>query len=287
MGQAPVAPTTEFSSQSSTSFFGSHNFNSRLVSQSWLEILSAAQLSTEGTIEVHGMTLFQDCFFDILREKDRDGEVVKLMSRCKDKTKPGYKPPALIMIVIVRFISSLTNNERESMVRLQELGRSHQRRHINRSHVETFRDVLLITIQKRLLCDSSSKLIRAWSEIAQFCIDSMYSTTYQFYRVRSGSDGIDGSTLCEVSSEANILDKLTVQQTEDDDGATGRGTNENSAHKFQQSIKLSSRRTDSADTAIDVNIVSDEPTFIEVGEVCVTCNDISCHNKGVVIIEDY
>ena len=117
MGQAQIVPKSSDDcacvGSQKNSFFGPQQFNSRLVSQSWLEVLSAAQLSDNGSVEVHGMTLFQDCFFDILKQKDRDGEVATLMCSCKDKTKPGYKSPAIIMIVIARFISTLTKNERE------------------------------------------------------------------------------------------------------------------------------------------------------------------------------
>ena len=106
-------------------------------------------------------------------------------------------------------------------MRLEELGRSHQRRNINRSHVETFRDVLLLTLQRRLNCSKTSKTITAWNDIAQYCIDSMYNTTYQFYRVRSGSCDSYKIGICDESHEhkdtgfltGEILSMLTEEQT--------------------------------------------------------------------------
>lgn len=184
-------------------------FDSTLISRSWLDILSSAKYGEDGSVQVHGMTLFQNCFFEKLRAMDIDGLIFKKLCKCQSSASASHKTPGHLLMIIVRYISTQDCTCRSNIKRLEALGRTHQRMNIPRSQLETFRDALLLTIECRLAVKSSSKVVTAWRMVTQFCVDSMYNTTYQFYSVRSSfsliSSGSDGN-----------MDTMRTRQVSDD-----------------------------------------------------------------------
>ena len=93
-------------------------FDSAIISRSWLDILSSAEFGEDGTVLVHGMTLFQNCFFEKLRCVDKDDLIFKRLCKCQSNGTASHKSPGHLLMIIIRYISTNDSNCRTVRVKL-------------------------------------------------------------------------------------------------------------------------------------------------------------------------
>lgn len=127
---------------------------------------------TESGLELTGITLFYNDFYEHLRKMDENGKIEAVLSaHSTGKNKIAEK--GAIIIRIVNYILSIDKNDEQTQYRLYNLGNAHAKRNIRPYMYSIFVQTMLYTIANQLDLNASHEVMEAWVHMFAFVMKSM------------------------------------------------------------------------------------------------------------------
>jgi hemoglobin-like flavoprotein len=143
----------------------------RLCVDSWKLICSRKEL-TESGVELTGITLFYNDFYERLKLVDENAKIESVLSAHSTGLNKIAEKGAII-IRIINYTLSITQNDEQTQFRLYNLGKGHTKRAIRPYMYSVFVQTLLYTIANQLGLYATHEVMEAWVNVFSFIIKSM------------------------------------------------------------------------------------------------------------------
>jgi hemoglobin-like flavoprotein len=143
----------------------------KLCLQSWKIICNKRELLETG-IEVTGITLFYNDFYERLHTMDENKKIESVLSAHSTGTNKIVEKGAII-IRIINYALSITKNDEETQFRLFNLGKAHANRSIRPYMYSVFIQTMLYTISNQLGIEATHEIMEAWVNVFAFIMKSM------------------------------------------------------------------------------------------------------------------
>ena len=182
--------------------------NNKLCTDSWKIICNKREMMESG-IELTGITLFYNDFYERLHTVDENKKIESVLSAHSTGLNKIAEKGAII-IRIVNYALSLSKNDEETQFRLYNLGKAHATRSIRPYMYSIFIQTLLYTISNQLGTDATHEVMEAWVNIFAFIMKSMLPLAIKNQTVETE---ICINTKTEFSSDAI---KFQVQEKKND-----------------------------------------------------------------------
>jgi len=143
----------------------------KLCVQSW-KIICNKKETLEAGIEVTGITLFYNDFYERLHTMDENKKIESVLSAHSTGTNKIAEKGAII-IRIINYALSITKNDEETQFRLFNLGKAHAKRNIRPYMYSIFVQTMLYTIANQLGLDATHEVMEAWVNVFAFIMKSM------------------------------------------------------------------------------------------------------------------
>lgn len=143
----------------------------KLCVDSWKIICDKKEMMESG-IEITGITLFYNDFYERLNLVDENKKIESVLSAHSTGANKIAEKGAII-IRIINYALSISKSDEETQFRLYNLGRAHAKRNIRPYMYSTFIQTLLYTIANQLGLDATHEVMEAWVNIFAFIMKSM------------------------------------------------------------------------------------------------------------------
>jgi hemoglobin-like flavoprotein len=143
----------------------------RLCTTSWKLICSKKE-KTESGMELTGITLFYNDFYERLKLVDENKKIESILSAHSTGLNKIAEKGAII-IRIVNYVLSITNNDEQTQLRLYNLGKAHTKRLIRPYMYSIFVQNMLYTISNQLGVNATHEVMEAWVNMFSFIMKSM------------------------------------------------------------------------------------------------------------------
>lgn len=143
----------------------------RLCTTSWKLICSKKE-KTESGMELTGITLFYNDFYERLKLVDENKKIESILSAHSTGLNKIAEKGAII-IRIVNYVLSITNNDEQTQLRLYNLGKAHTKRLIRPYMYSIFVQNMLYTISNQLDINATHEVMEAWVNMFSFIMKSM------------------------------------------------------------------------------------------------------------------
>jgi len=143
----------------------------KLCIDSWKLICNKKEM-TESGIELSGITLFYNDFYERLQLVDENKKIESVLSAHSTGTNKIAEKGAII-IRIINYALSITKNDEQTQFRLYNLGKAHTKRAIRPYMYSVFIQTLLYTISNQLGLYATHEVMEAWVNVFSFIMKSM------------------------------------------------------------------------------------------------------------------
>jgi len=143
----------------------------RLCTTSWKLICSNKE-KTESGMELTGITLFYNDFYERLKLVDENKKIESILSAHSTGLNKIAEKGAII-IRIVNYVLSITTNDEQTQLRLYNLGKAHTKRLIRPYMYSIFVQNMLYTISNQLGINATHEVMEAWVNMFSFIMKSM------------------------------------------------------------------------------------------------------------------
>ena len=142
-----------------------------LCKNSWKIICSNKEILGSG-FEVTGITLFYNDFYERLKLVDENHKIeAVLTAHSTGNNKIADK--GAIIIRIINYILSISQNDHQTQFRLFTLGKAHSKRAIRPYMYSVFVQNMLYTISNQLGVNATHEVMEAWVNMFAFVMKSM------------------------------------------------------------------------------------------------------------------
>jgi hemoglobin-like flavoprotein len=145
--------------------------NNRLCLDSWKLICSKKE-TTESGVELNGITLFYNDFYERLNLVDENKKIESVLSAHSTGLNKIAEKGAII-IRIINYVLSIKKNDEQTQFRLYNLGKAHTKRAIRPYMYSVFVQTLLYTIANQLGLYATHEVMEAWVNVFSFIMKSM------------------------------------------------------------------------------------------------------------------
>jgi hemoglobin-like flavoprotein len=142
-----------------------------LCADSWKLICNKREIMESG-IEITGITLFYNDFYERLHTVDENRKIESVLSAHSTGANKIAEKGAII-IRIINYCLSISKNDEQTQFRLYNLGKAHTKRAIRPYMYSIFAQTLLYTISNQLGHDASHEVMEAWVNVLSFIMKSM------------------------------------------------------------------------------------------------------------------
>ena len=142
-----------------------------LCTTSWKLICNKKE-KTESGMELTGITLFYNDFYERLKLVDENKKIESILSAHSTGLNKIAEKGAII-IRIVNYVLSITNNDEQTQLRLYNLGKAHTKRLIRPYMYSIFVQNMLYTISNQLGVNATHEVMEAWVNMFSFIMKSM------------------------------------------------------------------------------------------------------------------
>ena len=143
----------------------------KLCVDSWKIICNKREMMESG-IELTGITLFYNDFYERLHTVDENRKIESVLSAHSTGLNKIAEKGAII-IRIINYCLSITKNDEQTQFRLYSLGKAHTKRAIRPYMYSIFVQTLLYTISNQLGLNATHEVMEAWVNIFSFIMRSM------------------------------------------------------------------------------------------------------------------
>jgi len=143
----------------------------KLCIDSWKLICNKKEM-TESGIELSGITLFYNDFYERLQLVDENKKIESVLSAHSTGTNKIAEKGAII-IRIINYALSITKNDEQTQFRLYNLGKAHTKRAIRPYMYSVFIQTLLYSISNQLGLYATHEVMEAWVNVFSFIMKSM------------------------------------------------------------------------------------------------------------------
>jgi len=143
----------------------------QICKKSWKIICDKKEMSESG-LELTGITLFYNDFYDHLLTMDENVKIEAVLS-AHSTGKNKIVEKGAIIIRIINYILSIDKNDEQTQYRLYNLGKAHARRNIRPYMYSIFVQTMLYTIANQLELHASHEVMEAWVHMFAFVMKSM------------------------------------------------------------------------------------------------------------------
>lgn len=149
----------------------------RLCVDSWKIIMNKRE-TTESGVELSGITLFYNDFYERLKLVDENRKIESVLaSHSTGANKIAEK--GAIIIRIINYALSITGNDEQTQFRLYNLGKAHTKRAIRPYMYSIFIQTLLYSISNQLGVHATHEIMEAWVNLFSFIMKSMLPPAIQ------------------------------------------------------------------------------------------------------------
>ena len=145
--------------------------NNRLCVDSWKLICNKKEI-TESGVELNGITLFYNDFYERLNTVDENKKIESVLSAHSTGLNKIAEKGAII-IRIINYALSIKKNDEQTQFRLYNLGKAHTKRAIRPYMYSVFVQALLYTISNQLGLYATHEVMEAWVNVFSFIMKSM------------------------------------------------------------------------------------------------------------------
>ena len=145
--------------------------NNRLCVDSWKLICNKKEI-TESGVELNGITLFYNDFYERLNMVDENKKIESVLSAHSTGLNKIAEKGAII-IRIINYALSIKQNDEQTQFRLYNLGKAHTKRAIRPYMYSVFVQALLYTISNQLGLYATHEVMEAWVNVFSFIMKSM------------------------------------------------------------------------------------------------------------------
>ena len=145
--------------------------NNQLCVDAW-KLICAKREVTESGVELTGITLFYNDFYERLQLVDENRKIESVLSAHSHGTNKIAEKGAII-IRIINYALSIRANDEETQFRLFNLGKAHTKRAIRPYMYSVFVQTLLYTIANQLGLYATHEVMEAWVNVFSFIMKSM------------------------------------------------------------------------------------------------------------------
>jgi len=145
--------------------------NNQLCVDAW-KLICAKREVTESGVELTGITLFYNDFYERLQLVDENRKIESVLSAHSHGTNKIAEKGAII-IRIINYALSIRANDEETQFRLYNLGKAHTKRAIRPYMYSVFVQTLLYTIANQLGLYATHEVMEAWVNVFSFIMKSM------------------------------------------------------------------------------------------------------------------
>jgi hemoglobin-like flavoprotein len=145
--------------------------NNRLCVDSWKLICNKKE-TTESGVELTGITLFYNDFYERLMTVDENKKIESVLSAHSTGLNKIAEKGAII-IRIINYALSIKKNDEQTQFRLYNLGKAHTKRAIRPYMYSVFVQTLLYTIANQLGLYATHEVMEAWVNVFSFIMKSM------------------------------------------------------------------------------------------------------------------
>jgi len=143
----------------------------RLCADSWKLICNKRE-KTESGVELNGITLFYNDFYERLELVDENKKIESVLSAHSTGLNKIAEKGAII-IRIINYALSIKKNDEQTQFRLYNLGKAHTKRAIRPYMYSIFVQTLLYTISNQLGLYATHEVMEAWANVFSFIMKSM------------------------------------------------------------------------------------------------------------------
>ena len=145
--------------------------NNQICVDSWKLICNKKEI-TESGVELNGITLFYNDFYERLNNVDENKKIESILSAHSTGLNKIAEKGAII-IRIINYTLSINRNDEQTQFRLFNLGKAHAKRAIRPYMYSIFVQTLLYTISNQLGLYATHEVMEAWVNIFSFIMKSM------------------------------------------------------------------------------------------------------------------
>ena len=143
----------------------------QLCNTSWKRIVDR-QETTDSGVQLAGITLFYNDFYERLKLVDENGKIESVLSAHSTGTNKIAEKGAII-VRIIHYALSIRDNDETTQLRLFNLGRAHAQRAIRPYMYSVFVQTLLYTLANQLGLEATHEVMEAWVNVFSFIMRSM------------------------------------------------------------------------------------------------------------------
>ena len=143
----------------------------QLCIDSWKLICNKKE-TTESGVELTGITLFYNDFYERLSLVDENRKIESILSAHSTGLNKIAEKGAII-IRIINYALSIRKNDEQTQLRLYNLGKAHTKRSIRPYMYSVFIQTMLYTISNQLGLYATHEVMEAWVNVFSFIIKSM------------------------------------------------------------------------------------------------------------------
>jgi hemoglobin-like flavoprotein len=143
----------------------------KLCTASWNTLVDQ-EFQGEGGTLVSGITIFYHEFYKRLAIFDSKGMFEAVLTRHSGSANKVAAKGA-ILVRIIKFVLSITEDSEETQLSLYVLGKSHQQKHIRPWQYSVFVETLLNTLAFQLGCAASADVMYAWVNLFAYVMKLM------------------------------------------------------------------------------------------------------------------
>lgn len=143
----------------------------QLCSDSWKLICNKREMTDSG-IELSGITLFYNDFYERLQIVDENKKIETILSSHSTGLNKIAEKGSII-IRIINYALSINKNDEQTQFRLYNLGKGHTKRAIRPYMYSIFIQTLLYTIANQLGLYATHEVMEAWVNLFSFIMKSM------------------------------------------------------------------------------------------------------------------
>ena len=137
-----------------------------------MDLLESKKEKTESGVELTGITLFYNDFYERLKLVDENKKIESILSAHSTGLNKIAEKGAII-IRIINYVLSITNNDEQTQLRLYNLGKAHTKRLIRPYMYSIFVQNMLYTISNQLGTYATHEVMEAWVNMFSFIMKSM------------------------------------------------------------------------------------------------------------------
>ena len=145
--------------------------NNQICIDSWKLICNKKEI-TESGVELNGITLFYNDFYERLNTVDENKKIESALSAHSTGLNKIAEKGAII-IRIINYALSIKQNDEQTQFRLYNLGKAHTKRAIRPYMYSVFVQALLYTISNQLGLYATHEVMEAWVNVFSFIMKSM------------------------------------------------------------------------------------------------------------------